>query len=185
MSVLREHTNAKHREAEGTPFVQYMLHGNITPEHYAVYLQQMQIVYANIEYFAEIAGLLHDLPDIKRSERMREDLAELGINLPARTLPSIEAWRQRIVDLWYSGQKHLILAHVYVRHMGDLYGGKIIAKRVPGSGLCYQFQDRPALIRALDAKLSLGIVDEALLAFDLAIAVFEDLQKEIGLDTRT
>ena len=44
MSVLREHTNAKHREAEGTPFVQYMLHGAITPEHYAVYLQQMLVL---------------------------------------------------------------------------------------------------------------------------------------------
>lgn len=185
MSVLREHTNAKHREAEGTPFVQYMLHGAITPEHYAVYLQQMLVVYSNIEYFAEISGLLHDLPDIKRSDRMREDLAELAVVLPDRTLPSVEAWRQRIIDLYYSGQKHLILAHVYVRHMGDLYGGKIIAKRVPGSGACYQFQDRPALIKALDAKLSLDIVDEALLAFDLAIAVFEDLKKEIGLDART
>jgi len=185
MSVLREHTNAKHREAEGTPFVQYMLHGNIAPDHYAVYLQQMQSVYSNIEYFAEISGLLWDLPDIKRSEYMREDIEELGYKLPERLLPSIERWRQRIIDLYYSGQKHLILAHVYVRHMGDLYGGKIIAKRVPGSGRCYGFADRPALIKALDAKLSTDIVDEALVAFDLAIEVFEDLRKEIGLEART
>ncbi len=185
MSILRDYTNAKHREAEGTAFVQYMLHGNITPEHYALYLQQMQVVYSNIEYFAEISGLLHGLPDIKRADRMREDLAELGVNLPEQTLPSIEAWRQRIIDLYYSGQKHLILAHIYVRHMGDLYGGKIIAKRVPGSGACYQFADRPALIKALDARLSTEIVDEALLAFDLAIAVFADLQKELNLDPRS
>lgn len=185
MSVLRDYTNAKHREAEGTSFVQYMLHGNIAPEHYAVYLQQMQIVYRNIEYFAEIAGLLHDLPDIRRADYMQQDLAELAVNLPEKVLPSIEAWRQRIIDLHYSGQEHLILAHVYVRHMGDLYGGKIIAKRVPGSGRCYGFEDRPALIKALDAKLSTDIVDEALLAFDLAIVVFEELAKEIGLDTRT
>lgn len=185
MSVLREYTNAKHREAEGTPFVQYMLHGNITPEHYALYLQQMQIVYRNIEYFAEINGILHGLPDIKRAEYMLEDLAELGVKLPEKILPSIEAWRQHIINLHYTGQKHLILAHVYVRHMGDLYGGKIIAKRVPGSGRCYQFEDRPALIKALDARLSTDIVDEALRAFDLAIAVFEDLQKELNLDTRS
>lgn len=185
MSILREYTNAKHREAEATAFVQYMLHGNITAEHYAVYLQQMQIVYRNIEYFAEISGLLHDLPDIKRSDRMQQDLLELGVILPDQVLSSIEAWRQRIIDLYYSGQKHLILAHVYVRHMGDLYGGKIIAKRVPGSGTCYQFEDRPGLIKALDAKLSTDIVDEALLAFDLAIDVFEELKKEIGIDART
>ncbi len=182
MSVLRDYTNAKHREAEGTPFVQYMLHGQITAEHYAVYLQQMQIVYRNIEYFAAISGLLHDLPDIRRADYMLEDLSELGVDLPEKVLPSIEAWRQRIIELFYSDQKDQILAHVYVRHMGDLYGGKIIAKRVPGSGKSYGFNDRPALIKALDAKLSTDLVDEALRAFDLAIAVFEDLQKEIGIE---
>jgi hypothetical protein len=59
--------------------------------------------------------------------------------------------------------------------MGDLYGGKIIAKRVPGSGLAYQFQDRPALIKALDAKLSTDLVDEALLGFDLSAGIFDEL----------
>jgi heme oxygenase len=180
MSVLREHTNAKHREAENTPFVQYMLHGSITPEHYAVYLQQMQIVYSNIEYFAEISGLLHDLPDIKRSDRMLDDLKELGYDAAVKGLPSIERWRQRIVDLYYGDRKDQILAHVYVRHMGDMYGGKVIAKRVPGSGRCYEFNDRAALIKLFDAKLSMNILDEALLAFDLAVDFFNELQQEIA-----
>ena len=63
--------------------------------------------------------------------------------------------------------------------MGDLYGGKVIAKRVPGSGKMYQFEDRPALIKALDAKLSLDIVDEALLGFDLAKGIFDELWEKI------
>ena len=179
MSVLREHTNAKHREAEGTPFVQYLLNGNITPEHYARYLQEMYVVYSNIEYFAEISHLLHDLPDIKRAERMQDDLRELGYGVIKQSLPSIERWRQRIVDLYYSGKKEQIMAHLYVRHMGDMYGGKVIAKRVPGSGKCYEFADRPGLIKAFDAKLSIDILDEALLAFDLAIEFFKELQEEI------
>jgi hypothetical protein len=66
--------------------------------------------------------------------------------------------------------------------MGDLYGGKVIAKRVPGSGRCYEFEDRPGLIRALDAKLSMAILDEALTAFDLAIDVFNELQEKISHD---
>ena len=32
MSILRDYTNVKHREAEAKPFVQYLLHGNITKE---------------------------------------------------------------------------------------------------------------------------------------------------------
>ena len=60
MSILRDYTNAKHREAEAKPFVQYLLHGNITPEHYALYLRQMSVIYGAIEYFAEISLLLHE-----------------------------------------------------------------------------------------------------------------------------
>jgi heme oxygenase len=182
MSILRDYTNDKHREAEATPFVQYMLHGAITPEHYALYLQQMHVVYSNIEYFGEISLLFQDLPDIKRAERMREDLEELGYTIDTPALPSVERWRQRIVDLYHTGRSDQILAHVYVRHMGDMYGGKVIAKRVPGSGRCYEFEDRPGLIRALDAKLSMAILDEALLAFDLAIDVFNELQEKIAHD---
>ena len=182
MSILRDYTNDKHRQAEGTAFVQYMLHGTIAPEHYAEYLKQMHVIYSNIEYFAEISLLFHDLPDIKRADRMRQDLEELGYTVTDQPLPSVERWRQRIVDLYYSGRKDQILAHVYVRHMGDLYGGKVIAKRVPGSGRSYEFEDRPGLIKALDAKLSMDILDEALTAFDLAIDVFNELQEKITHD---
>jgi heme oxygenase len=182
MSILRDYTNDKHRAAEGTAFVQYMLHGTITPEHYAEYLKQMYVIYSNIEYFGEISLLFQDLPDIKRADRMRQDLEELGHTVAEKGLPSVERWRQRIVDLYYSGRKDQILAHVYVRHMGDLYGGKVIAKRVPGSGRSYEFEDRPGLIKALDAKLSMEILDEALVAFDLAIDVFNELQEKIAHD---
>lgn len=185
MSVLRDYTNDKHREAEDTPFVQYMLHGNITVPHYARYLQQMYQVYSNIEYFAEISHLIQDFPDIKRAEYMRQDLEELGYGLAETYLPSIQRWRQRIVDLYYVGDKQQIMAHVYVRHMGDMYGGKAIAKRVPGSGRAYGFADRPALIRAFDAKLHTGLVDEALVAFDLAIDFFHELQQEIDNESRS
>ena len=64
--------------------------------------------------------------------------------------------------------------------MGDLYGGKAIAKRVPGSGKAYQFEDRPGLIKAIDSKLSLDLVDEALIGFDLSMGVFDELQEKIN-----
>jgi heme oxygenase len=184
MSILREHTNDKHRAAEDTEFVQYMLHGNITVPHYAQYLQQFHAIYAAIEHHADISGMLTDLPDIKRADRMRQDIEELGYVVLSEQalLPSVQRWCQRVRDLYSSGQQDQIFAHVYVRHMGDLYGGKVIAKRVPGSGLCYQFEDRPALIKTFDAKLSMAILPEALTAFDLAIDVFAELQDMIKND---
>lgn len=180
MSILREYTNAKHREAESKVFVQYMLHGEVSKEHYILYLRQMAVVYSAIEYFAEISLLLQDLVDIKRASYIYDDLFELGGSMDTPVLPATEKYRQHIVDLYYSDRKKDIFAHVYVRHMGDLYGGKAIAKRVPGSGKAYQFQDRPGLIKAIDARLSLDLVDEALVGFDLSMAIFDELWRKIN-----
>jgi heme oxygenase len=180
MSILNQYTKEKHRQVESHPFVQYLLTGDIKPEHYALFLQEMYVVYSAIEYFAEISMILQDLPGIKRAENILDDINELGYSVKNKPLSATEKYRQRIVDLYYGDMKRLILAHVYVRHMGDLYGGKVIAKRVPGSGKMYQFDDRPGLIKALDAKLSLDIVDEALLGFDLAAGIFDELMEKIN-----
>jgi hypothetical protein len=69
--------------------------------------------------------------------------------------------------------------------MGDMYGGKIIAKRVPGSGRAYGFEDRPAVIKALDAKLTTDIVDEALQGFDLSMGIFDELWELMQNDFRS
>lgn len=184
MSVLRDYTNAKHREAEARPFVQYMLSGGITECDYILFLQQMYNLYGTIEYFAEMSGLLHDLPDIRRTEYIRQDLLELGSNV-AVALPATRRYQERVIELYHTKQREQILAHVYVRHMGDMYGGKIIAKRVPGSGRAYGFTDRPAVIKALDAKLSTDIVDEALLGFELSMGIFDELWEQMKHDTGT
>ena len=107
MSILREHTNEKHRAAEDTPFVQYMLHGAITPDHYAVYLQQFHGIYDAIEHYADISGMLTDLPDIKRADRMKLDIEELGYPvLPEEELlPAVQKWCQRIRDLYNTDQQ--------------------------------------------------------------------------------
>jgi hypothetical protein len=60
-----------------------------------------------------------------------------------------------------------------------LYGGKILAKKIPGKGKCYQFNDCPALIKALDAKLTMSILDEALLAFDMSAEIFNDMLEKL------
>lgn len=179
MSILRDHTAMRHREAEARPFVQYLLNGGISQAHYVKFLQQMYPVYSNIEYFAELSGLLHDLPDIKRADRIRQDLEEFDERVNVPLLPATQRYRQRIIDLYWTQQRPKILAHVYVRHMGDLYGGKIIAQRVPGSGQAYGFEDRPGLIKALDARLSLDLVDEALISFELSMGVFDELWREM------
>ena len=182
MSILREYTNAKHREAEARPFVQYMLGGGIIESDYILFLQQMYNLYGTIEYFAELSGLLAGLEDIRRAEYIRQDLLELNSNV-APALSATQKYQERIIELYHSGRREQILAHIYVRHMGDMYGGKIIAKRVPGSGRAYGFTDRPGVIKALDARLSYDILNEALLGFDLSMAIFDELWELMQNDT--
>jgi heme oxygenase len=180
MSILNEYTKEKHREIEAHPFVQYMLHGEITKPHYAMFLQQMYILYSNLEYFSELAILLKDLDGIKRADYIVDDIKELNYSMKFETFPGTEKYRQRIVELYYDDKKPLLFAHVYVRHMGDMYGGKAIAKRVPGSGKMYHFENRPQLIKTFDSKLTLDLVDEALIGFDLAAGIFDDIMEKIN-----
>ena len=184
MSILVEHTRQKHREVEEHPLVQLMINGEITKPQYVLFLKQFYYVYSAIEYYAEMAGLLNDLIDIKRAEYIKEDLKELGCSeselINVQQLPSVKTYVNHIRDLYYGKDMKKVLAHVYVRHMGDMYGGKLIARQVPGSGRCYQFIDKSAVVRALNNKLTLDLVDEALFAFDCSASVFDDLMESFN-----
>ena len=74
-----------------------------------------------------------------------------------------------------------IMAHVYVRHMGDLYGGKMIQKLVPGSGNAYKFEDPRQCIAGINSKISVDLAEEALKGFDYCIDLFNELKKELNI----
>ena len=181
MTILREFTNEKHRKVEDTEFVQYMLSGTITKDHYLKFLFEFHHIYDNIERLSKHAGVMDGLDGIERTDKIWQDIIELNPQYyHGGYLPVTLKYIQRLLEIsGNDNRKHLMLAHVYVRHMGDLYGGKIIAKLVPGSGNMYQFDDRPGLIKAFNQKLTLDLKDEALVAFDYFNEIFTDLWKEI------
>lgn len=176
MTILREHTNQKHREVEATPFVQYLLSGNITKEHYVAFLYEFRTIYEVIERENHRHGLMKGLEGIERAESIGKDLYELSQSHFHSLMPSTIAYTDHILQLSKTKSKrHLLFAHVYVRHTGDLYGGKIIARLVPGSGRMYAFDDRPGLIKKINEKLTEDLADEANLAFDYFIKIFNEL----------
>jgi heme oxygenase len=176
MTILREHTNQKHREVEATPFVQYLLSGNISKEHYVAFLYEFRTIYEVIERENIRHGLLKGLEGIERAESISQDLYELSQSYFHSLMPSTIDYTNHILQLSKTKSKrHLLFAHVYVRHTGDLYGGKIIARLVPGSGRMYAFDDRPGLIKTINEKLTEDLADEANLAFDYFIKIFNEL----------
>lgn len=178
MTILREHTNQKHREVEATPFVQYLLSGNITSEHYTAFLYEFRTIYEVIERENARHGYLKDLEGIERAALIEKDLYELSLSHFHGLMPSTIEYLDHITNLSKSKTKnHLLFAHVYVRHMGDLYGGKLIARLIPGTGRMYHFDDRPGLIKKFNEKLTEDLADEANLAFDYYIKIFNELTK--------
>jgi len=176
MTILREHTNLKHREVEQTKFVQYLLSGNISKKDYVSFLFEFRVIYEVIERLNGKYGYLNTLEGIERAEAIHDDLFELNDGYFRPLLPSTISYLNHLEKLSKDKSKrHLLFAHVYVRHTGDLYGGKIIARLVPGSGRMYAFDDRPGLIKKINEKLTEDLADEANLAFDYFISIFDEL----------
>lgn len=176
MTILGNVTRQKHTEVEQLPFVQKLLKGELTQEEYVSYLYELKYIYGTLESLSKACGLLDGLPDIARTEKIREDISELDETYSRELLSSTKEYLHYLNQLFIDPEKRdLLFAHVYVRHMGDLYGGKLIARIVPGQGKAYQFEDRPALIKEFSSRLHIGLADEANVAFDWFIKIFTEL----------
>ena len=176
---LRDITKDLHTDAERTLFAKKLVTGSLTTEEYANYLWQMVLVYNGIEVAANSQGMLKNLPDIERAHKIYQDCIELvGPNHQLKWLPATVDYYQYLLALNYSDRKHLIKAHMYCRHMGDLFGGQMIAKKVSGQGRFYQFKDPEALKAAIRAELTDDLGDEARVAFEWAIKLMKALNTE-------
>ena len=181
MSILREVTLEKHQAVESLPFVQYLLKGNITPNHYVIYLAEMLAIYQRLEQLATDLGLLDNLPELPRAEKMQQDLAELAPSHQTELSPDTYRYLDYISELAQSDRSDQLFAHIYVRHLGDMYGGKMIARMSPGEGRWYQFDNRSDLVKRFNAQLSMDLAEEALVAFDFFGDIFKDLARRTDI----
>jgi heme oxygenase len=177
---LKEITKDLHTDAERTEFAKKLLSGSISKEDYANYLYQMLLIYGPIELGNRVQGHFSNLPDIERTHAIYQDFIELaGKDYSYTWLPSTIAYHHYLLELMSDPtRKHLIKAHLYCRHMGDLYGGQIIKSRVPGLGKFYQFKNAEELKSAIRAELTDDLGEEARVAFDWAIKIMRELNDE-------
>ena len=77
MSNLKELTKEQHGNAERQAFVTVLMSGNINPDFYATYLFNQHKKYDVLEEMASTAGLLDDLPGIRRATNIEEDFLDL------------------------------------------------------------------------------------------------------------
>lgn len=173
---LKDLTYEHHKQAETRPFVKVLFSGNIDPKLYATYLKNQHPMYEILEVCAMPAGLFNGIPDIRRSPAILSDFLELWGDDPGqpKMCPVVDDYIKYILSIRDKPEK--LMAHIYVRHFGDLSGGQMIAKRVPGSGKYYQFNGDPTEIKdAIRSKLNDNMADEAKVCFEFATRFFEEM----------
>lgn len=184
MNNLKELTHEQHKNAERSLFVKKLLKKDITAYQYYIYLSNQFLMYTTLEGYASEIGVLDGIEEIKRGVSISKDLQELereyGFEIPVH-LKSTGNYIQYIRNVSENPEK--LLAHIYVRHMGDLSGGQIIKRFVPGSGHHYQFDgDVTELKERVRAKLHDGLADEAKVCFNMIKEFMEELETSLGME---
>ncbi len=174
MSTLKELTSAKHAEAEQQPFIKSIFAGNVDKEKYTDYLFQLMVLYGAMEQFADNHDIFGGIRDIKRAKLIEQDWFELKGNTESTGI--VKQSTIEYVNYLHSikEDKHKLLAHIYVRHLGDMFGGQMLAKLLPGSNNMFKFNDIPKLIAGIKSQLDLSMADEANLAFDYNIKMIKE-----------
>jgi len=202
---LRLGTQALHHQAETSPVMAALLRGELSLPGYRALLVNLQALYAALEQavqrHADIAPL--PWPRLFRGPALAADLQALGGADKHPPVPATAQYVQRLHTLGGSAPgsapARLLLAHAYVRYLGDLHGGQLIRRRVApmlasAAGLVgdegtrfHHFGDaaevaqlihdfRQALdTRPLDEAATAALVAEAQEAFRLHIALFAQL----------
>ena len=170
---LKDLIQDKHNEAENHRFAKYLFNKEIGLKVYADYLYNQYLIYNALENRVKQEGILEGLDDIYRAQNIFNDFKEIQINDVKKYLATIE-YEKYIRDC----DKDDLLAHIYVRHFGDMYGGSILKKNVPGSGTMYDFDNKKELISIIREMLTAEMATEANKVFQFAIDLFEELSNE-------
>lgn len=196
LEILRERTAELHRRAERAGIVAAILRGTATPAGYALFLRNLLPVYETLEEGLVREPALAELADpvVFRAGAIARDLEALAgpsweWRLPL--LPAARRYRDTVRAARADSGLGLI-AHAYVRYLGDLSGGQIMRTllqrrlALPPEALgFYAFAGEPetlkaryrdALTRVLAVAGATGAVAaEAERAFVLNIALAEEV----------
>jgi heme oxygenase len=177
---LKELTQEKHKEAESTPFMKAVFAKTLPFDLWVDWTYQKWLFYGAIEGAAGANRLLGDLPDLRRAFYLAMDYQEMNGNNPRHEFrPIVIDYYNYLLSI--SKDPNKIMAHLYTWHMGDMFGGQMIKKIVPGSHRNLEFEDPRTLMTNIRAKLDDSMGDEANVAFDWAIRMMKDYNNELTI----
>jgi heme oxygenase len=134
---LRSATQALHAEVERAGIMPDLLRGKLPIHLYVALLRNLHAIYATLE--PALTGLRHDpriapvcRTDMFRLPALESDLAALSSNQSWAELP-VQAATQAYVARLLNAEKNdpvRLIAHAYVRYLGDVNGGQMLARTV-------------------------------------------------------
>lgn len=206
---LREGTKHSHTMAENTAFMKCFLKGIVEREPFRKLTANLYFVYSALEEELQrhhnnpVVSAIY-FPELNRKGKLEEDLAfYYGENWRDQIAASSEgrAYVTRIHEV-ANTESALLVAHAYVRYLGDLSGGQALKNIVrsaldlppdKGTGLhefdaiptveakrAFKAEYRNALNSLpVDDALAQKIVDEANYAFELNRNVVHELEDDV------
>jgi heme oxygenase (biliverdin-producing, ferredoxin) len=207
---LRAATGVLHRQAEGTPFMAALVAGRLNAKAYCLMLRNLEPIYGALEdglqrhaTHAAVAPVV--LPALFRTATLRDDLHALHGDTWSGDLPLVPECQLYIARLRTiaADAPALLVAHAYVRYLGDLSGGQMLKHIVARSlGLApqargtafYDFGGPDGQVAALAGRLRAGldlsgqalpdddaVVQEAVDAFGMHCVLFAELADACAL----
>jgi heme oxygenase len=181
MHDIKELTKEHHKAAEEQEFVKTLMSGKINNELYATYLFNLLLCYSLLEKYSLQNGLFRQLPQIERANNLDFDIRALW-NKPEKPFITNSTLRYiyHLDDI--KDQPEKLFAHIYVRHMGDLYGGQMIKRKTPGPNTYLVFLKPDDLKRVIRENINnymntyqVNVVAEAKLCFEYATELFKEM----------
>lgn len=167
---LREAVKEAHDRAEQTALSRLMISGTMRDHTYAALLENMMQIYAELESDGMITKI-----EVLRYHRLRDDLASLGGSrwpMAASVLDYVRYLR----DLDAKGR----WAHVYVHYLGNMYGGQMLRKTLPGKASHLHFDDIKGCIAYVRENIADVDPAEANAAFEWTIKIYDELHHLFG-----
>ena len=172
---LKDLTKASHTAAEATPFMKAVFKKTIPMQLWKDFTYQKSFFYRMIETKARRANLLGGLEGIERAELLLDD----SLNIPGDRVAirlHTDLYLQYLDSL---NDPDKIMAHLYVWHMGDMFGGQMIKQIVDAPSTALDFKNADELKTVMYSKLNEEMAAEANVAFEWAIKMMREYDAEL------